>query len=372
MKEGMEGVWKEVWRDPESVKRETEPRPIRGFLRNPDFRCGRDPLTGREGYSTIYEARRKVNTLIHSKPVKPIQVTRKSDFELVYRGENIKEDERNDYRRRTNDIRRKTSDIILKEQRFRDEQLNYLQADRQYKKDKSKIIDSVEQEYAKNAVKYNPWGKPGGGAPGLNTTRTKAMELKERTNYPYQQHPVRYPYEIFRARARQDDRPPVNPEKYDSAPGGDAAQNSSFDFFKKFGQPIGKPNFKRTLMLNDRFDTKMKDHHWIQTGPPEFGTGGPKIENQTYPGHSILPNKPSFKPETITGPSVAPRSTNQESANQHNPAPQSANEIVDILFPKNDSSLQSVKGSPSNPKKVELPRYSKEKIFPWDKYHGSI
>ena len=24
------------------------------------------------------------------------------------------------------------------------------------------------------------------------------MELKERTNYPYQQYPVRYPYEIFR------------------------------------------------------------------------------------------------------------------------------------------------------------------------------
>ena len=109
---------------------------------------------------------------------------------------------KNNFRRRTNDIRRKTSDIILKEQvtptqyglstyafslthviqRFRDEQLNYLHADRQYKKEKSKIIgklalrnddviyahqlkntfsDSVEQEYAKNAVKYNPWGKPG-------------------------------------------------------------------------------------------------------------------------------------------------------------------------------------------------------------------
>lgn len=336
-------------------------------MRDPDFRRGRDPLTGREGYSTIYEARKKVNTLIHSKPVKPIQSTRKSDFELVYRGENIREDERNDYRRRTNDIRRKTSDIILKEQRFRDEQLNYLHADRQYKKEKSKIIDSVEQEYAKNAVRYNPWGKPGGGAPGVNTKRTKEMELKERTNYPNQQYPVRYPYEIFRARARQDDRPPVNPEKYDSLgpPGGDAAQNSSFDFFKKFGQPTGKPNFKRTLMLNDRFDTKMKDHHWIQTGPPEFTNGTPRMENQTYPGHSILPNKPSFKPETITGPSVQPM-TNQKAS------PQSANEVVDILFPKNDSSLQSVKGSPSNPKKVELPRYSKERICPWDKYHGSI
>ena len=60
------------------------------------------------------------------------------------------------------------------------------------------------------------------------------MELKERTNYPYQQYPVRYPYEIFRARARQDDRLPVYSEKYDSFGGGDAAQNSSFNFFKKF------------------------------------------------------------------------------------------------------------------------------------------
>ena len=104
---------------------------------------------------------------------------------------------------------------------------------------------------------------------------------------------------------------------------------------------------------------------FFSAGPPEFTNGTPKMENQTYPGHSILPNKPSFKPETITGPSVQP-TTNQKAS------PQSANEVVDILFPKNDSSLQSVKGSPSNPKKVELPRYSKERIYPWNKYHGSI
>lgn len=48
--------------------------------------------------------------------MKPIQATRKSDFELVYREANVKDDDREDYRRRTNDIRRKTSDIILKEQ----------------------------------------------------------------------------------------------------------------------------------------------------------------------------------------------------------------------------------------------------------------
>ena len=66
------------------------------------------------------------------------------------------------------------------------------------------------------------------------------MELKERTNYPYQQYPVRYPYEIFRARARQDDRPPVNPEKYDSlgSPGGDAAQNSTLIFSKNLDNQL--------------------------------------------------------------------------------------------------------------------------------------
>ena len=39
-----------------SQKRDTEPRPIRGFLRNPDFREGRDPLTGREGNNFIYSS----------------------------------------------------------------------------------------------------------------------------------------------------------------------------------------------------------------------------------------------------------------------------------------------------------------------------
>ena len=64
--------------------------------------------------------------------------------------------------------------------------------------------------------------------------------------------------------------------------------------------------------------------------------------------------------------------SNRQPATNQKASPQSANEVVDILFPKNDSSLQSVKGSPSNPKKVELPRYSKERICPWNKYHGSI
>ena len=133
MKEGIsEGVWKEVWRDPASAKNETQPKPIRGYLRNPDFRSGRDPLTGRtvsitilsnceihaafQGYATIYEARKRKQTLIHKSPVKPIQATRKSDFELVYRENSFKDEDREDYRRKVNDIRRKTSDIVLKEQ----------------------------------------------------------------------------------------------------------------------------------------------------------------------------------------------------------------------------------------------------------------
>jgi len=359
------GVWKEVWRDPESQKRDTEPRPIRGFLRNPDFREGRDPLTGREGYSTIYEARKKMQTLVHAKPVKPIQASRKSDFELVYRGENIKEDRHNDYRRRTNDIRRKTSDIILKEQRFRDEQLNYLRTDREYRKERTKIIDSVEREYADNVRKYNPWGKPGGGAPAMSVRRTKEMELKELTNHPPQKNPVRYPYEIFRARERQQDIPPVHPSKYElDGVVGDRVNNDSFDFYSNFGKPGGGApchnQTKRTLMLNHRFDTKMKDHHWIHSGPPEFGvqeSSVPQMSNETIPGHSVLPNKTGFTTETVSGPAIAPKS------------PANASEVVDILFPKDDSSSQTIKGSPSNPKKIALPRYSKEKIPPWDKQY---
>ena len=69
-----------------------------------------------QGYATIYEARKRKQTLIHKSPVKPIQATRKSDFELVYRENNFKDEDKEDYRRKVNDIRRKTSDIILKEQ----------------------------------------------------------------------------------------------------------------------------------------------------------------------------------------------------------------------------------------------------------------
>ena len=69
-----------------------------------------------QGYATIYEARKRKQTLIHKSPVKPIQATRKSDFELVYRENSFKDEDREDYRRKVNDIRRKTSDIVLKEQ----------------------------------------------------------------------------------------------------------------------------------------------------------------------------------------------------------------------------------------------------------------
>ena len=47
-----------------------------------------------------------------------------------------------------------------------------------------------------------------------------------------------------------------------------ANQISSYDFLTNFGKPgSGAPykNSKRTLMLNERFDNKVKDHHWIQS-----------------------------------------------------------------------------------------------------------
>jgi len=367
MKEGMEGVWKEVWRDPASAINDTKPKPIRGYLRNPDYRSGRDPLTGREGYATIYEARKKKQTLIHHKPVKPIQSTRKSDFELVYRENNVKDDDREDYRRRTNDIRRKTSDIILKEQRFRDEQLNYLRMDREYKKERKEIVNSVEKEHARS--QYQPWGKPGGGAPAITTRRTKEMELKEKTNHPAQQHPVRFPYEIFRARTRQDDIPPANTTKLHEE--GDsvepvrtphANQISSYDFLTNFGKPgSGAPykNSKRTLMLNERFDNKVKDHHWIQTdAPDQLGVKTTQLTTETKIGHGVLPNKPKITTTTTVGPSVSPTSK---------PRAMDSSQVVDILFPRDNTSAVSVKGSPSNPKKITLPRHSKEKLPPWEK-----
>ena len=67
-------------------------------------------------------------------------------------------------------------------QRFRDEQLNYLRMDREYRKERKEIVNSVEKEHARS--QYQPWGKPGGGAPAITTRRTKEMELKEKTNHP--------------------------------------------------------------------------------------------------------------------------------------------------------------------------------------------
>ena len=91
-----------------SVKKDPEPCPIRGFMNQPDFRRPRDPLTGREGYSTVgvlqtvrawsilteggrtdplipgevYEARKRQQGLIPGKPVVPLAATTRSDFEL--------------------------------------------------------------------------------------------------------------------------------------------------------------------------------------------------------------------------------------------------------------------------------------------------
>lgn len=54
--------------------------------------------------------------------------------------------------------------------------------DREYKKERKEITDSIEKEHA--CTQYMPWGKPGGGAPALTTRRTRNLELKEKTNYP--------------------------------------------------------------------------------------------------------------------------------------------------------------------------------------------
>merc|ERR1712173_217654 len=134
---------------------------IRGFLKHPDFRHGRNPLTGSEGYPVLYEARKKIQTLIHSRPVKPIFPTRKSDFELVY-GQDTKESRDGDYRRRVTDIRRKSGDTVIKEHRFRSEQSNYLRTHNDYQREKGELNRQIEKEYADNLRRYNPFGRPGG------------------------------------------------------------------------------------------------------------------------------------------------------------------------------------------------------------------
>ena len=97
------------------------------------------------------------------------------------------------------------------------------------------------------------------------------LQLK---NFLAHQNPVRFPYEIFRGRTRQEDVPPVNPVKQEvgeplaAQPVPHANQISSYDFLTNFGKPGGGApykNTKRTLMLNERFDAKVKDHHWIQS-----------------------------------------------------------------------------------------------------------
>jgi len=373
MNEGMEGVWKEVWRDPESRLLDAKPKPIRGFLRNPDYRSARDPLTGKEGYSTIYEAKKRKQTLIHQVPVKPIQSLRKSDYELVYRGDKHKSDDRTDHRRRTNDIRKKTSDIILKEQRFREETLNYMRQDREYKKDIKTIVNAIEKEHAK--TRYNPWGKPGGGAPGNSTRRTKELELKERTNNPTQQNPLRYPYEIFRARTRQDDIPPTNPKNY--APGGDneCARISSEDFLTNFGKPGGGAPCKitkRTLLLNDRFEStgESRGEHWLHNEQRQLDPNTTSFIDTKLSHTRTAKKAPIMRTETVSGPRVIPIGSN-ESNSKPKSAPtkpvmaNNSDQVVNILFPGH--AINKVKGTPSNPTKIVLPRYSKEKLPPWEK-----
>lgn len=144
-----------------------------------------------------------------------------------------------------------------------------------------------------------------------------------------------------------------------------ANQISSYDFLTNFGKPGGGApykNTKRTLMLSERFDAKMKDHHWIQTEAPDQ-LGVKTLTTQTTTGPSVLPNKPKITTQTMTGPSVSP--------SQPKPRAMDSSQVVDILFPAHadtsNTSTISWKDSPSNPKKIVIPRQSMEKLPPWEK-----
>ena len=51
----------------------------------------------------------------------------------------------------------------------------------------------------------------------------------------------------------------------DNCNGCKAEQDSEFNFFRTFGQQAEKTNFKRTMLLNNRFDTKISNHHWMHS-----------------------------------------------------------------------------------------------------------
>lgn len=139
---------------------------IRGFLTNPDYQHGHNPVIssnlGSGEYVEVHNARKKIQTLIHERPVKPMILTRKSDFEFIY-GKNSIDSRNRDHRRHK-----------YLEQRF-EETKSSPPAYRDYTRENKITNMHIEREYVKNVSTYNPFGRPGGGAPTISTRRTKNM-----------------------------------------------------------------------------------------------------------------------------------------------------------------------------------------------------
>ena len=112
------------------------------------------------------------------------------------------------------------------------------------------------------------------------------------------------------------------------------------------------------ITVNVPHKPKSKIFYFTADVPDQLGVKTTQLTTETKIGHGVLPNKPKITTTTTVGPSVSPTSK---------PRAMDSSQVVDILFPKDNTSTISVKGTPSNPKKITLPRHSKEKLPPWEK-----
>jgi len=386
---------------------------IHGILKHPDFRQGRCPITGTEGYPVIYQARKKIQTLIHSRPVRPITPTRKADYEFAYGQHRIGKRTGN-HKRRVTDIKKKSSDTALKERRFQYEQSRYLQSHNEYKREKNQLTNQIEREYAANLVKYKPFGRPGGGAPLESVRRTKKISEilgDDGNNVPFEGSQANHKFhnepEIFRCRNRFDERrvPRVREgvqylqelqkatksrheslKKLKNQPNG-----ITDDFFAAFGKPgsgaprktkSGEVQTQRTQKFQSRFSNDQVSIG-LDLGK---GHGNPKFDGDNQPvNHKQKIAKPKKENMAKIGERINKETNNQQKNRDTQTAPHTGRETVKaVQSTKSEpevtkihtseevtanmkSEEPKIKGSGSNPIHIKLPRYSKERIPPWNK-----
>jgi hypothetical protein len=103
------------------------------------------------------------------------------------------------------------------------------------------------------------------------------------------------------------------------------------------------------MLLNNRFETKISNHHWMHTGPPGF-TNGTTARGKLIESRVKLNELDVLKPKSDESPKSNTKLTDQlrsfdwskketqnlyqnRSVKSEKSAPQSADDIVNILFP---------------------------------------